>query len=257
MKFRPKSLPYALRLTLPLLILGLGSGVNLLSYYQMAQSNHDRVERETVQRASFTGSEISAVLEYLYRDMRLEKSNEGLNVVINQLRSEANLETVLLLDDNNRVLAASASELQGQDVTQLPFATNSGLINQARMQLTGKTILAEHRQHPHQVEAFYPVRLARQPGELQPSRVGMLILHYALAKPVAAAEAEVRQKGLVTSGILLCMGLLLWGLLDRLITKRAKVLVAISQSWASRWKLAPPRSRHRKLNCANGVKSWK
>jgi signal transduction histidine kinase len=232
MKFRPKSLPYSLRLTLPLLILGLGSGVNLLSYYQMAQSNHDRVERETVQRASFTGSEISAVLEYLYRDMRLEKSNEGLNVVINQLRSEANLETVLLLDDNNRVLAASASELQGQDVMQLPFATNSGLINQARMQLTGKTILAEHRQHPHQVEAFYPVRLARQPGELQPSRVGMLVLHYALAKPVAAAEAEVRQKGLVTSGILLCMGLLLWGLLDRLITKRAHVLVAISQSWA-------------------------
>jgi signal transduction histidine kinase len=232
MKFRPKSLPYSLRLTLPLLILGLGSGVNLLSYYQVSQSNHDRVERETVQRASFTGSEISAVLEYLYRDMRLEKSNEGLNVVINQLRSEANLETVLLLDNNNRVLVASASELQGQDVTQLPFATNSELINQARMQLTGKTILAEHRQHPHQVEAFYPVRLARQPGELQPSRVGMLVLHYSLAKPVAAAEAEVRQKGLVTSGILLCIGLLLWGLLDRLITKRANVLVAISQSWA-------------------------
>jgi signal transduction histidine kinase len=232
MKFRPKSLPYSLRLTLPLLILGLGGGVNLLSYYQMAQSDHDRVERETVQRASFTGSEISAVLEYLYRDMRLEKSNEGLNVVINQLRSEANLETVLLLDDNNRVLAASGSELQGQHITQLPIATNSGLINQARMQLTGKTVLAEHRQHPHQVEAFYPVRLARQPGELQPSRVGMLVLHYVLAKPVAAAEAEVRQKGLVTSEILLCIGLLLWGLLDRLITRRANVLVAMSQSWA-------------------------
>jgi signal transduction histidine kinase len=164
--------------------------------------------------------------------MRLEKSNEGLNVVINQLRSEANLETVLLLDDNNRVLAASGSELQGQHITQLPIATNSGLINQARMQLTGKTVLAEHRQHPHQVEAFYPVRLARQPGELQPSRVGMLVLHYALAKPVAAAEAEVRQKGLVTSEILLCIGLLLWGLLDRLITRRANVLVAMSQSWA-------------------------
>jgi signal transduction histidine kinase len=53
-----------------------------------------------------------------------------------------------------------------------------------------------------------------------------------LVKPLAAADAEVRQKGLVTSTILLCIGLLLWVLLDRLITKRANVLVAISQSWA-------------------------
>jgi signal transduction histidine kinase len=232
MKFHPKSLPYSLRLTLPLLILGLGSGVNFLSYSQIAQSNHDRVERETLQRASFTASEMSAVLEYLYRDMRLEKSNEGLNVVINQLRGEANIESVLFLDENNRVLAASARELQGQDITQLPIAPNLALITQARMQLTGKTILAEHGRQVEQVEALYPVRLARQPGELQPSRIGILLLRYSLVKPLAAADAEVRQKGLVTSGILLCIGLLLWVLLDRLITKRANVLVAISQSWA-------------------------
>jgi signal transduction histidine kinase len=231
MKLRPKSLPYSLRLTLPLLILGLGSGVNLLSYQQIAQSNHDRVERETFQRASFTASETSAVLEYLYRDMRLATSNEGLNVVINQLRSEANLETVLLMDEHNRVLVASASELQGQDMMQLPIAANLALISQARMQLAGKTVLTKQHQNNH-VEAFYPVRLARQPGELQPSRIGILVLRYALAKPLAESDAEVRQKSLVTSMILLGIGVLLWMLLDRLITKRANVLVAISQSWA-------------------------
>jgi signal transduction histidine kinase len=229
MKFRLKSLPYSLRLTLPLLILGLGTGVNFISYQQILQSNHDRVERETLQRASFTASEISAVLEYLYRDMRLEKSNEGLNVVINQLRSEANLETVLLMDENNRVLAANVRELQGQDLAQLPIAPNLALISQIRVQLAGQTILNEHSQ---QVEAFYPVRLARQPGELQPSHIGILALHYSLVKPLADAETEARQKGWVTSTILLCVGLLLWVLLDRLITRRANSLVAISQSWA-------------------------
>jgi signal transduction histidine kinase len=232
MKFRPKSLPYSLRLTLPLLILGLGSGVNFASYHQMAQSNHDRVEREALQRARFTASQMSAVLEYLYRDMRLEKSNEGLNVVINQLRSEANLETVLMLDEQNRVVATNVREFEGQDMTALPIAPQARLIEQVRMQLSGKTMLTEHGQQGEQVEAFYPVRLARQPGELQPSRVGILVLRYGLAKPLAIAEAEVRQKGLVTSAILLCIGLLLWVLLDRLITRRANVLVAISQSWA-------------------------
>jgi signal transduction histidine kinase len=228
MKFRFKPLPYSLRLTLPLLILGLGTGMNFVSYQQILQSNHDRVDRETLQRANFTGSEISAVLEYLYRDLQLGKSSEGLNVVINQLRSEPHLETVLLMDEKNQVIAANTRELQGQALTKLPIVPHLELISQVRTQLTGQAILNEH---DHQVEAFYPVRLARQPGELQPSRVGILALRYSLMKPLAEADAETRQKGLVTSTILLCVGLLLWVSLDRLITKRANVLVAISQSW--------------------------
>jgi signal transduction histidine kinase len=231
MKFRRTSLPYSLRLTLPLLILGLGSGVNFVSYHQISQSNHDRVERETLQRANFTASEMSAVMEYLYRDMRLENSNEGLTVIINQLRSEVNLETVLLLNENNRVLATNNRALQGQDLDQLPIAPQLALMTQARIQLTGKAILTE-QQSEHYVEAFYPVRLARQTGELQPSRIGILALRYSLRKSITAADAEVRQKGLVTSTILICVGLLLWVLLDRLITRRANSLVAISQSWA-------------------------
>jgi signal transduction histidine kinase len=231
MKFRPKSLPYSLRLTLPLLILGLGSGVNLLSYHQIAQSNHDRVERETVQRASFSASQMSAVLEYLYRDMRLGKSNEGLTVIINQLRGEANLETILMLDEHNHVIATNAREFEGQDIAALPIAPQGALIGQVRRQLAGKTMLT-HGQQGEEVEAFYPVRLARQAGELQPSRVGILALRYSLTKPLTLANAEVRQKGWVTTAILLGIGLLLWVLIDRLITKRANVLVAISQSWA-------------------------
>jgi signal transduction histidine kinase len=229
MKFRFKPLPYSLRLTLPLLILGLGTGANFVSYQQILQSNHDRVARETLQRANFTGSEISAVLEYLYRDTRLGQGSEGLNVVINQLRSEPNLETVLLMDENNQVIAANTPELQGKAITQLPIAPNLALLSQIRAQLTGQTMLDEHN---YQVEALYPVRLARQPGELQPSRIGILALRYSLVKPLADADAEASQKGLVTSTILLCIGSLLWVLLDRLITRRANLLVAISQSWA-------------------------
>ncbi len=234
MKFRLRAFPYSLRLTLPLLILGLGIIVDVLSYQQILQGNHDRVEREGVQQAKFTAGQTVALLEYLYRDSQLKNGTEGVRLVINQIQGASNLRTVLLTDDQDQVLLSNQANLTGKRLDQTELAKHLAPVAQVRSQLTGQTILNDHteKNHADEVYAFYPVRLNLQPGELQASRIGILALSYSLEKPLQQAAEDARQKGLLTGGVLSIVGLLLWGLFDRLITRRANQLVAVSQRWA-------------------------
>jgi signal transduction histidine kinase len=231
MKFWLRAFPYSLRLTLPLLILGLGSGANFIYYQQILQSSHERVEREGVQQANFTAGQTAALLEYLYRDQHLRNSNEGIRLVINQIRGAKNLKTILLTDDHNQILLSNQAQLEGKPLEQADLAPNLAMLEKVRSQLAGQT---EHRENQGQeIRAFYPVRLALQPGELQASRIGILAFSYSLQQPLQQSAEDARQKGLLSSVILSIVGLALWGLCDRLITRRANRLVAISQRWAS------------------------
>jgi signal transduction histidine kinase len=233
MKFLLKAFPYSLRLTLPLLLFGLGGGVNLFSYQQVSESNRDRVEREAIQQANLTASQTATLLEYLHRDSQLKNNTEGKRLLLNQIRITKNIEVVLTTDDNNQILLANQLDLQDKSIAQTKFAPHLNLITQVRNQLVGQTIIIENpANHSKHVQSFYPVRLALQPGELQASRIGLLVLDYSLQKTLAQAAEEARQKSLMISGILLFGGLGVWLLLDRLITRRANLLVAISQRWA-------------------------
>jgi signal transduction histidine kinase len=233
MKFSLKAFPYSLRLTIPLLLFGLGCGVNLISYQQVSESNHDRVEREAIQQANITASQTVTLLEYLHRDSQLKNTSEGIRLLLAQIRSAKNIETVLITDDHDQILLANQPTLQGKSIAQTKFAPHLNLFTQVRNQLIGQTIIVENQEnHSEQVKSFYPVRLALQPGELQASRIGLLVLDYSLQKPLAQAAEDARQKSLIISGILLIVGLGVWVLLDRLITRRVNLLVAISQRWA-------------------------
>jgi signal transduction histidine kinase len=233
MKFLLKAFPYSLRLTLPLLLLGLGGGINLISYRQVSQNNQERVEQEAIQQANATATQTSTLLEYLYRDSHHNNTNEGVRLLLNQLRGAKNIQVVLITDDKNQIQLANQPDLQGKSIAETELAPHLHLVTQVRQQLAGQAILVENQQnHSEDVKSFYPVRLELQPGELQASRIGMLVLEYSLQKPLEQAAAEARQKSLMISGILLIVGLMLWGLFDRLITQRANLLVAISQRWA-------------------------
>ena len=235
MKSLLKSFPYSLRLTLPLLILGLGSGLNFISFQQINKSDSDRVYQEGIQRANFTAGQTTAFLDYLYRESQTNPNNEGVNLILSQIRGESNLKTILLINEKNEVLISNQQEYQGKNISETSFneALNLNLINQARNRLIGQTIIADYEQDIKQLNSFYPVTFGREARELQSSRVGVLVLTYSLQKPLQQAIEDARQKGLITSAILGAIGLFLWGLLDRLITRRANRLVAISQSWSN------------------------
>ena len=228
-----KSFPYSLRLTLPLLILGLGSGLNFISFQQVNKTDSDRVYQEGIQRANFTAGQTVAFLDYLYRESKNSPSNEGVNLILSQIRGESNLKMILLVSEKNQVLISNQQENEGRNISETAFNKDIDLITQVRNRLVGQTIVADQEQDIKPLNSFYPVTFERKAGELQSSRVGVLVLTYSLQKPLQQATENARQKGLVTSVSLGILGLFLWGLLDRLITRRANRLVAISQSWSN------------------------
>jgi signal transduction histidine kinase len=232
MKSILKAFPFSLRITIPLLLLGLVSGVNVFAFKQMYDENYDRVKREAIQRSKFTTSEISAVLEYLYRDIRIQNKNEGINLVINQITGDENLEAILLVDDRNVTLFSNLKHLQGVPISNTPFQKDLIFINQSRAELTGQTMTGTDQNQLKIVKSFYPVRLSRQSGELQASRVGVLVFQYSLQKPLDKTAYDINRKSWITSGQLFILGFGLWAILDRLITQRAKALMSISQRWA-------------------------
>ena len=105
-----KRFPYSLRLTLPLLILGLGSGLNFISFDQISRTDSDRVYQEGIQRANFTAGQTAAFLDYLYRESKNTPNNEGVNLILSQIRGESNLKTVLLISENNQVLISNQKD---------------------------------------------------------------------------------------------------------------------------------------------------
>ena len=228
-----KSFPYSLRLTLPLLILGLGSGLNFISFQQVNKTDSDRVYQEGIQRANFTAGQTAAFLDYLCRESKNSPSNEGVNLILSQIRGESNLKMILLVSEKNQVLISNQQENEGRNISETAFSKDIDLITQVRNRLVGQTIVADQEQDIKQLNSFYPVTFERKAGELQSSRVGVLVLTYSLQRPLQQATENARQKGLVTSVSLGILGLFLWGLLDRLITRRANRLVAISQSWSN------------------------
>ena len=233
MKSLLKSFPYSLRLTLPLLILGLGSGLNFISFQQINKSSSDRVYQEGIQRADFTAGQTAAFLDYLYRESQTSSNNEGINLILSQIRGESNLKTILLTNEKNEVLISNQQEYQSKNISETSFSKNIDLINQVRNRLVGQTLVADHEQDIKQLNSFYPVTFGRESKELKSSRVGVLVLTYSLQKPLQQSIEDARQKGLIMSAILGIIGLFLWGLLHRLITRRANRLVAISQSWSN------------------------
>jgi signal transduction histidine kinase len=229
MKFPLKAFPYSLRLTLPFMILLLGGGANLVSYQQVSESNQRRVEDEARKQADFTAEQTASLLEYLYRNSQLKDNKDGARLVMNQIRGAKNLESSQLINDQNETLLSNSTIAQAQGLLNQDLE----IIRQVRSQLVGKTIVVEHTEtRSKRVKSFYPVRLALQPGELQASRIGILILDHSLQKSLQQGAEETRQKVLMISGGLLIVGSILWVLLDRLITRRANLLVAISQRWA-------------------------
>ena len=233
MKSLLKSFPYSMRLTLPLLILGLGSSLNLISFKQINKSNSDRVYKEGIQRANFTAGQTTAFLDYLYRENQAHQNNEGVNLILSQIRGEENLKSISLADEKGKIIISSQQENQGKDIFETPLKEEITTITQVRNRLTGQTVVVDRTNKNSELKSFYPVTFGREARELQSSRIGVLVLEYSLQKPLQQAIEEAHQQGLVTSATLGIMGLFLWGFLDRLITRRANRLVAISQSWSN------------------------
>ncbi|WP_448574122.1 sensor histidine kinase [Trichothermofontia sp.] len=220
-----RKLPLPLRFSIPATLLLLSCVLGVASFRYEVALAYRRVETDGYYQARFSGSSTSGILTYFYRNNDIA----GARLAVGQLGGNINLRLGLLLDEQDQVMASTQYSLKSQRLTNTPAAAQQSTIARVRRSQSGLVTFSPDRRS---VQAIYPVLLGITPGELRPSRVGILWLNYDLSQAKAQAiQAAVRRAIVTNLGLLVAIGLL-WFLAEQVLTRRANRLVSASHRLA-------------------------
>ncbi len=221
-----KRFPFPLRFSIPGALILFGTVLGLVSFHrEIIESNH-KTEQNASHYAQSLGSQIAGILDYLYRRGDVDQAE----VVISQLGSNPRLPLVLLANEQDRVVLSNHYELRTQLVRDSAAAPNLAKFTSVREKLAGEVSLSPDRRY---MRVIYPVLLQVQPGELRPSRVGILFMEYDLLNEKQEAYAVAWRQAMISSSVLALFCISLWFFFDRTLTRRVDHLVATSNRLAN------------------------
>jgi two-component system, NtrC family, sensor kinase len=221
-----KRFPFPLRFSIPVILMIFGSLLGLFSFQREVDRSYRRQEEEGISNLKFSANQISGMLEYLYRRGDVEE----VEIAISKLGSDRHIRLVLLCDENDTIILATRYELRNQPVrnTLLPNYLLAEF-SQVREIMSGKVQLAQNRESTW---AIYPVLLGSKPGEVRPSRVGILLIEYDILSVKQQAYADALYRSTETSIGLAVFCVIVWLFFDKTLTGRAARLVAASNSFS-------------------------
>lgn len=217
--------PFPLRFSIPTILIFYGSFLGLISFNQEITENYQKAEINSKNYLRTSASRTAGTLDYLYR----RADSEQAEIAISQLGSDPNLEVVYLFDDQNIVRLSNRYEIRNRPIEQTAASKYAFKFPEIRAQMTGEVLLSANRQ---KLIAIYPILLRSLPGELTPSRIGILFLEHNLTQAKQEAQQSALKRSLVFSGTLMLFCLGLWLFFDRTLTRRVARLVTASNNFA-------------------------
>jgi two-component system, NtrC family, sensor kinase len=222
-----KQFPFPLRFSIPVILMIFSSLLGLFSFQREVDQSFHRQEEEGISDLKFSVNQISGMLEYLYRRGDVDQ----VEIAISKLGSERNIRLVLLCDENNTIILATRYELRNQPISNTVLSNYLlAEFSQVREIMSGKFQLAQNRESTW---AIYPVLLGAKPGEVRPSRVGILLVEYDLLSFKQQAYADALHRSTENSIGLVLFCVIVWLFFDKTLTGRAARLVAASNSFSN------------------------
>ncbi len=216
-----KQFPFSLRFSIPAILLIFGTILVGINIQQETSYSFQRVEEDVSGNARFAGEQISGILEFLYRRGNIEQAE----IAISKMQTDVNLSLGLLYNEENRVLLATQYELRNLSLKQTPATKNESAFAQVRENLSGQIILSEDKQ---KIWAIYPVPLQIDPGELRPSKVGILWLAYDISRLKQRAFRDALYGSLSSTIGLSLFCIFIWFFFEKTLTRRAEQIVVVS-----------------------------
>ena len=216
-----RTFPPPLRFSIPIVLLLLGGLSSVYSFQREVSLAERRNEQNVSNYTQFLGDHTSGILEYLYR----RANGDGTDLIISQLEDEIDLKSAMMFDEENKVVLTTHRELKGLDINQTPAAANHSYFDKVRQLQAGQVVLSpDHKS----VQAFYPVALKADAGEILPSKIGVLFLDYDLTSLRLQTYSDALKRSLESTLVfaLLCAGV--WFLFEEILTRRAARLVSAS-----------------------------
>lgn len=183
------------------------------------------VEQEWQQRVSQALTLTQSMIEHLWQQRQEALMEEQIEL----MGADGHILFAALVDADDRVVAATRQAWVGAHLADVLPSFSRQPLRQARRSLGGQVELGRDG---NSLTAYYPLQLAPNPGEIRPSRVGMLLARYDLAAVKAARRHDVVQHVLSMAFLLLLAALLLGVFFHFVVSRRMRRLVRVAERLA-------------------------
>ena len=221
-----KHFPFPLRLSIPFILFIFGGLLSLFSFQREVSLSYLNTEEDTSRQLRTVGDQTSGILEYLF--LFRQADIQASDLIISKLGSNQNIQLALLCDENNKVILATQYQLRNQLVNNIA-AEHLSTFEKVRQTISGQIIISKDKQN---IQAIYPVILGSVPGEVRPSKVGVLLLKYDISGLKQRSYNEALARSLESTAVLTLLCIAVWLFFYKTLTKRVVKLVEASDSLA-------------------------
>lgn len=178
--------------------------------------------------------EITREFTFMQRHFERELLKDEIEEVqqeVSSLGANPSREFAILLDENDRVIAATRIGWVGRQVDGvLPGLFDEAELRKVRERYKGSALFSEGRRR---LTGYFPVGLGAAKYELRPSRVGVLIMRHDLGPEKAVLKANIERHLIEIFIILGLLTLIIWLILHVSLTMPIKELKQAASRLAS------------------------
>lgn len=209
-----------LRFTIPALV----CAMTLMLVVYLAQERIAEFQRHIL-TASRDSLEVQmSQLQGSVADMLLQGERPRIGNLIASAALDRQVVTLLFADDHQTIISANRRELVDTPAHQVA-GYDSASAREAVSSRKGRLLTIGWRFH-----GYYPVPLALSPGELRPSRYGILYVEYDYSAPFARAQQTAYRDALQAGALLLLFAGALSFLLHLLVSRPVERLMVVANA---------------------------
>jgi signal transduction histidine kinase len=214
----------SLRSGIPMLLLCCALAASAMIALRQAAAEDREVERAGRELMIQRGIRLQTMLETYYRNGIEDNAQAELAGV----GAQRGHRLAAVIDEGGRVIASSRSLVLHEPAD----AALPRLVRNADLLAEGRTVRERHSgitrlgEGGDSVAALFPVSFDAGNRSLRKERVGLLFIEYDLVERKAIAQYDVRMAALKLTAAIVLFALLMWLLLDVLLTRRMRRIVA-------------------------------
>jgi len=208
----------SLRVLIPLAILCTGVATALLQYASSVRLETADKTEETAHTLNALGSRLAGIAHYhLQQDDR-----DALVMEMGFLAPLPHLQLAAIVDEENIILFSTEQRWRDQSLSDTPLAAAIPLASQARASMSSQIL--ELKQEKRLLGA-YAFQLPLEKDAFTPVGTGIVVLDIDLSFRFAEARRNALAMAVYNGVAIATLALLLWYLLDRLLTRPVQQLV--------------------------------
>jgi len=213
------------RWLIPSVLLLFSLMISVVTLFYNVPHAEQAIEREGARAVVQMASRIQGTVNGQLRRGAIEDARTE----ISNLGSDSVILLALLIDDRQQVMAATQYSMITGNASDYLSSEELAQLEQSKQRMTGSTRTELGKDY---ISAAYPVVLRAEPGEIRPSRVGLLFFRYDLANVKQTTIAALKHGAMVLVVFICVMSVVVWLIFHITVTRRVARLVESAQAFA-------------------------